>query len=134
MLSILKKWFGKKQTEALDRKRLGALGAKFACEYLHQNNYAIIEHNFRCPMGEIDIIAREGDTVVFVEVKSQYEHVQIRVEGKVDGRKQAKLQQLAQYYRRKRLSPETRCRIDVITVIITAENTPKQLRHHKRAI
>lgn len=134
MLSFLKKLFGKKESEYLDRKRLGALGEKFACEYLHKNNYAIIEQNFRCPIGEIDIIAREGETIVFVEVKSQYEHVQIRPERKVDGRKQAKLQQLAQYYRREKLSPVTRCRIDVITVIITPENTPKHIRHYKRAI
>ena len=118
----------------VERKAVGQMGEEAAVRHLVRKGYKILARNYRTRLGEIDIIAREGDTVVFVEVKSQYEHVQIRVERKVDGRKQAKLQQLAQYYRRKWLSPETRCRIDVITVIITAENTPKQLRHHKRAI
>ncbi|MCD6135664.1 YraN family protein [Candidatus Bipolaricaulota bacterium] len=50
-------------------ERIGKEGEKIACEYLQEHGYALIERNWRCPFGEIDIIARDGDTLAFVEVK-----------------------------------------------------------------
>lgn len=134
MPGFLKRFFKKKSALPLNRKNLGVLGEESACQYLVKNNYAIIEQNFRCPSGEIDIIAREKDTVIFVEVKSQYEYTPIRPERKVDARKQKKLLHLARYYRRLHLTPETPCRIDVITVILTHDNKPSRIIHYKRAI
>lgn len=52
-----------------DRKLLGAFGEDAACRYLRQKGYTILGRNYSCRLGEIDIIARKGRYVVFVEVK-----------------------------------------------------------------
>ncbi|SEC58005.1 putative endonuclease [Paramicrobacterium humi] len=52
-------------------REFGARGEQLAADYLTGSGYEIVERNWRCPHGEIDIIARRGDTVVFVEVKTR---------------------------------------------------------------
>ncbi|HTP65118.1 MAG TPA: YraN family protein [Geobacteraceae bacterium] len=54
-----------------DRRTLGARGEAIAATYLLGKRFAIVEKNFRCKGGEVDIIAREGNTFVFVEVKTR---------------------------------------------------------------
>mgnify|MGYP006278223825 CR=1 FL=1 len=118
----------------LDRKELGRLGENIAFRYLKKEGWAILERNYRCPKGEIDIIAREKETVVFVEVKSQYNDVTIRIERKIDARKQKKLISLAYYYRKTNLSANTPCRIDVIFVKIKPDNQKDAITHHRHAM
>jgi putative endonuclease len=52
-----------------DRTSLGRLGEEIAREYLRKNKYNIVDHNFRCPLGEIDIVARKNKAFRFIEVK-----------------------------------------------------------------
>jgi putative endonuclease len=54
-----------------DRKRTGKKGEDIACADLKSRGYRIVERNYRCPLGEIDIVAKDGDVIVFVEVKSR---------------------------------------------------------------
>jgi len=54
-----------------ERKNKGAWGEDRAAEFLAREGYRILERNYRCSLGEMDIIAREGRTVVFVEVKTR---------------------------------------------------------------
>ena len=49
----------------------GRRGEEMACAYLRSQGYAIVERNWRSPFGELDIIARDGETLVFIEVKSR---------------------------------------------------------------
>ena len=56
---------------ALDNKGLGERGEEIAAAYLKGRKFTIVERNFRCKAGEVDIIAREGKTLVFVEVKTR---------------------------------------------------------------
>ena len=56
---------------ACDNKTLGERGEELATAYLRGRKFAIIERNFRCKGGEVDIIAREGKTLVFIEVKTR---------------------------------------------------------------
>jgi putative endonuclease len=51
------------------RDGIGEKGEQAARQYLREQGYQLIQHNWACPFGEIDIIARDGDTLVFVEVK-----------------------------------------------------------------
>jgi putative endonuclease len=53
------------------QKRTGTYGEQIAVQYLQQKDYQIIATNWHCARGELDIIAREGETVVFVEVKTR---------------------------------------------------------------
>lgn len=50
---------------------VGAAGEKAACNYLKKNKYKILDKNYRKPFGEIDLIARRGETVSFIEVKTR---------------------------------------------------------------
>ena len=55
----------------LDRRQLGKMGEELACRALEKDGYRIIDKNFSCNHGELDIIAEEKDTICFVEVKSR---------------------------------------------------------------
>lgn len=52
-------------------KRLGDRGEKAAEAFLRRKGYSIISRSYRCPLGEIDLVARDGETIVFVEVKGR---------------------------------------------------------------
>lgn len=56
---------------AMKRKETGNLGEKLAREFLEQRGYSVIETNYRSPSGEIDIIARQNDYLVFIEVRTK---------------------------------------------------------------
>ena len=58
----------------MTKLQTGNYGEELACKYLQQNGYKILERNFRIRGGEIDIIAKDGDQIVFVEVKARYSH------------------------------------------------------------
>ncbi|MEK9154570.1 MAG: YraN family protein [Patescibacteria group bacterium] len=89
------------------RSELGKLGEDIACRYLVENNFQIIERNFREPWGEIDIVAKDKDkTLVFVEVKTvsqltqatQDIDSQISAEDQLTQSKLQKLQKTASLY------------------------------------
>lgn len=53
------------------RQRLGKSGEEAVAEYLKKNGYKILSKNYRCKLGEIDLIARDGKNLVFIEVKTR---------------------------------------------------------------
>ena len=55
-----------------NNRRSGALGETLACEYLTALGYTILERNYTCPMGEVDVVATDGEYLFFVEVKARY--------------------------------------------------------------
>ncbi len=55
-------------------KLTGNYGEELACEYLKKLGFKILERNYRIRGGEIDIVCKDGDTLVFVEVKTRYSH------------------------------------------------------------
>jgi len=54
---------------SIKRQKVGKYGESTATEFLKQNGYTIIERNYRCKLGEIDIIAMDKETIVFIEVR-----------------------------------------------------------------
>jgi len=54
-----------------ERLALGRLGEELASRRLRSLGYEILERNYRCPLGEIDLVARDGDVLVFVEIKTR---------------------------------------------------------------
>jgi putative endonuclease len=73
----------------------GKEGECIAATFLNKNGYRICETNFRCPIGEIDIIAKEKDTLVFIEVKTRKSRELGYPEQAVGIKKQRKMSQLA---------------------------------------
>ena len=82
---------GEKQTK-------GAQGEQRVVEYLRGHGYRILERNYRCPLGEMDIIAREGKTVVFIEVKTRSSERFGSPQAAVGPRKQRRMTAIALYY------------------------------------
>jgi len=80
------------------RQRLGAEGERRAEALLRAERYTIVARNYRCPLGEIDLVALDHGTVVFVEVKTRTSAGHGSPLEAVDRRKQRQLQRAAQYY------------------------------------
>lgn len=112
----------------MNNRRVGAEKETLAAEYLEKSGYRILERNFYCRMGEIDIIARENDTLVFVEVKYRKAAGYGMPEEAVSTIKQKKIYKAAMYYIYKcKKSLDEPCRFDVIAV------EGEEIRHYKNA-
>lgn len=96
--------------------KLGARGEALACILLEEKGYKIIERNFKTPIGEIDIVAREGQTLVFVEVKTRESTAFGSAKWAVDRKKQRKLSQVALYYLNLKAWKDRPARFDVVAV------------------
>jgi putative endonuclease len=101
---------------------IGAIGEEIAVDLLKQKGLVILARNFRCKFGEIDIIARDQRTLVFVEVKTRTSLRWGRPEEAVNHKKQARLRLLAAFYLQKNLSFLTTCRFDVCSVYLNEQN------------
>src|SRR5688572_30155793 len=98
------------------RQSLGELGENLACAELERRGYAILARRYRTRFGEIDIVAREGDTIVFVEVKARAGDEFGGAAAAVTGWKQRKITYMAiDYLSRHRLHDQP-CRFDVVTI------------------
>jgi putative endonuclease len=95
---------------------LGDLGERLAAEFLRKRGYVIIERNYRCSVGEIDLVARDGDELVFVEVRTRRGQVLGSPEESVTAAKQRKLIEVAETYRQEHQSLPESWRIDVVAV------------------
>ena len=82
----------------MKRRRLGRVGETKAARYLRRRGLKIIERNWRCRQGELDIVARHGDTCVIVEVRSGQTRFAGRPELTVGPRKQQKIALLARLW------------------------------------
>ena len=102
----------------MERKEIGAFGEKVAGEWLKKNGYAIIERNFRCRAGEIDIIACRGGTLVFTEVKTRTGDAFGTPAEAVDRRKQLHMRRAASWYLQMHRIRSTPVRFDVVEVLI----------------
>jgi putative endonuclease len=100
-----------------NNRKIGSEYEQLAAEYLRAANYSILERNFRCRQGEIDIIAKDGDIICFVEVKYRANGEAGRAVDAVDYRKQQKIIRVARYYMMIHGWNEwTPCRFDVIAI------------------
>ena len=81
-----------------DRKLLGALGEQMAASLLYAQGLDILEHNYRCKLGEVDIIAGNEEEIVFIEVKTRMEPVMGDPAMAVDRVKRNRIRKAAEYY------------------------------------
>jgi putative endonuclease len=103
------------------RHAVGIAGEEAAVQYLCQHGYRILERNYRCRFGEIDLIARDGQTLVFVEVKTRRSQSYGPAAGAVTIEKQRHLIKASQVYLMQRKKTGEFCRFDVVTVEIDAQ-------------
>jgi putative endonuclease len=116
-----------KKIKDTEKITTGKEGEKIAAAYLKKNGYRIIEINFSCPIGEIDIVAKEKDDLVFVEVKTRKSIELGYPEQAVGIRKQKKMSQLALWYLEKRKIADISARFDVVAITLIPENNEVKL-------
>jgi len=114
----------------VDRRRsAGRLGEEAAARFLRKRGFVILEQNVRSRLGEIDLVAREGGTLVFVEVKARHGGAGDPPQSAVTPRKQARLGRLAMGYLKAKGLGEARCRFDVVAVVLDAQDQVTAIRH-----
>ena len=114
----------------LTRRELGALGERHAARALRAKGLRVLEANFRTKVGEFDLIARDGATIVFVEVRTRTSEGTYRSPlESVDAEKQRNIIATARRYRTARRLPESPGRYDVVEVIATPEGKVLAVRH-----
>jgi putative endonuclease len=97
--------------------KLGEKGEKLAVKFLRQKGYVIKERNYKTPLGEIDIIAGDGESLVFIEVKTRESLEYGQPFESVNRHKRKKLAQVAMLYL-KRFEDIPPCRFDIVSIFI----------------
>ena len=100
----------------MKRKETGDLGEKLARQFLKKKGYRIIETNYRCRMGEIDIVATHKGSLVLVEVRTKCNPVYGSPEESITKEKALHMERTAEYYRQEHPRAPTDWRIDLIAV------------------
>ena len=113
------------------RQRLGEEGESLACDELEKLGYTIIERRYRTRFGEIDVIANDQGTVVFVEVKTKTDCTFSDPVESVTKQKQRRLVSMAEQYVAYQRLDDTPCRFDVVAV--DSSVTPSQITIYKDA-
>jgi putative endonuclease len=99
-----------------ERIALGSFGEDLASDRLQDCGYRIVTTNYRCSFGEIDIIARDGDVLVFVEIKTRKNRSLRAVKEAVNSRKQRQISKVALAYMKANNLWGTRARFDVVAI------------------
>jgi putative endonuclease len=102
------------------KDELGRRGEAIAARYLVDAGMRVVERNWRCPQGEIDIIARDADELVFVEVKTRSSTAFGHPLEAITSRKLARLRRLATAWCAEHPGPHDRVRIDAVAVVAPA--------------
>ncbi|MGA9179291.1 MAG: YraN family protein [Desulfobacterales bacterium] len=104
------------------RQQFGKESESLAVKHLKKNGYKILEQNHRNKIGEIDIIAKEKGTLVFVEVKARKTHVFGNPKWAVTPKKQRKISMVALYYLKATKQTHVKARFDVVSLSLAKDN------------
>jgi putative endonuclease len=117
-----------------ERRETGNRGEKAARDYLRKRGYRIRETNYRCGRGEIDIIAEQGDCLVFIEVRTKTSLQFGSPEESVTAVKQARLRRLAMQYLQQRDKLPREWRIDVVAVELDGKGKTSRIELIENAV
>lgn len=109
------------KSRAIARKKVnkraqGAIGENLAAEFLEKNGYLILQRNYRFERGEIDLVAKDGDELVFVEVKARTSKAFGSPEEAVTPEKQKQIRNVAEGYLFEHEIENQACRFDVVAI------------------
>jgi putative endonuclease len=109
----------------MSRKNIefGKSGEEAAVDYLEQKGYRVLERNFKNPLGEIDIIAKDKKTICFIEVKTRSSLDKGYPQEAINRRKQRKLSRVALSFLKSRRLLDCAARFDIVSVIFGSEGT-----------
>jgi len=115
-----------------DKRKFGDIGEKIAGKYLKNSGYSIVKKNYQIKFGEIDIVAKKDNEIVFVEVKTSDVNSPIRPEENMTASKMRKFIRTVEIYLSQNVIPETYTwRLDLISVRLNTETKKASLEHFK---
>ena len=115
----------------MNKRSKGAAGETLAAEFLKAKGFVILERNYRFDRGEIDLVARDGQELVFVEVKTRHSNTYGAPEESVTPAKEEQLKKVAEGYLYEHQIEGQSCRFDVVT--LTYQDGSPVLRHIQNA-
>jgi len=118
----------------MKRRDTGILGEKLAKDFLKKRGYHIWESNYRCPEGEIDIVAKHKDYLVFVEVRTKRSLEFGSPEESVTQAKMGKLRAVAYHYLQDHNNLPPLWRIDVVAVELNQKGKPLRIELIENAV
>ncbi len=123
---MLDTWLGRKKMP--EHLRRGILGEHAAKKHLRGLGLKFLTANFKSARGEIDLIFRDGDCLVFTEVKTRSSEAWTRPAAAVDARKRRLLSQTALDYLKLLRNPPVKIRFDIVEVLLT-DGKVREVRH-----
>lgn len=121
-----------KKDKNMHNKDLGIKGEDAAVKFLENKSYEIIDRNWKCKMGEADIVAINDDTLVFIEVKTRSNLTTGLPEDAVGPKKRKKYECIAAMYLQDHDFVDMQVRFDVIAILVINESRA-MIRHHVNA-
>ena len=116
-----------------NNKKIGDLGENIAVDYLYSIGYSIIEKNFRCKTGEIDIISQNKNTICFIEVKTRHSKNYGEPCEAVNHFKRIKIYRTAYIYVQKNKLYKYNIRFDIIEIMINSNKNSYNIKLIKNA-
>ena len=120
------------KVKTLTPHELGKLGEEIAKNYLQKKKFRIVERGFRLYRGEIDLVAYDNETLVFIEVKTRSPGALGLPEESVDARKQGQIRKMAEGYLALNNLDDVECRFDVLSILFD-ENGTRSIIYYKDA-
>ena len=118
----------------MKRRDVGILGEKIAKYFLEKKGYRIIETNYRSPEGEIDIVAKYGDSLVFVEVRTKTSLEFGSPEESITLAKMGRLKATAAYYQQTHSNLPLQWRIDVVAIELNPKGKVSRIEVIENAV
>ena len=118
----------------MKRKEVGTLGEKLAKDFLEKEGCHIIETNYRCPEGEIDIVAEHGEYLVFIEVRTKTSWEFGAPEESITLAKQERMKATAAYYQQTHNNLPPQWRIDVVAVELNKQGKLSRIEIIENAV
>ena len=101
-----------------ERLELGKFGEDLAFKKIKRLGYKKIIRNYRCPLGEVDLIAKDGDTLVFIEIKTRKGRTTDYAKEAVNKRKKRQISKVALAYMKSMDCSDARARFDVVAICV----------------
>jgi putative endonuclease len=118
----------------MKRRDTGILGEKLAKDFLKKRGYRIWEANYRCPEGEVDLIAKHKDYLVFIEVRTKKSTGFGSPEESITPAKKERLRAIAAHYRQTHDNLPPLWRIDVVAVELDRKGKPSRIELIENAV
>jgi putative endonuclease len=115
------------------RRWFGTRAERAAARYLKRLGYRLLARNYVCKIGELDLVALDGDCVVFVEVRSTERPSLVRPALSVDAAKQRKLTDLAVHFLQRYRLLDRPARFDILALSWPPDQNEPRIEHHKNA-